>query len=318
VDWSEKAAGLVELAHDDRDWYEAMALLLLRPGDRVAVDVGCGGGGMTLALAAALGGQGRVVAVDAAAEMLAAVRDQVAAAGCGSVAAGSSPVAAGSSSVAAGSDPAAAGPVTAGSGMARVDLVRADLGDGVAPVRAALDRPADLVWAAASVHHVGDQQAAVDALTGLLAPGGRLALAEGGLPARHLPWDVGVGEPGLELRLEAAHDRWFARMRAELPASSPMPYAWTAALRRAGLVQVTTRTTLRERPVPLPVADRDLVIDRLGRFVEKLRPTGLLDRADLAAWERLLDPDDPAWLGNRDDLQRLDARSVHVGVSPPA
>jgi SAM-dependent methyltransferase len=283
VDWPEKVAGLVDIARDDREWYGELARTLVRPGDRAAVDVGCGGGGMTLALAAALGSDGVVVATDSAPEMLAAVAGRL--------------------------DDLPAG-------RARVEFVAADLGSGVGPVRAALGRPADLVWASASVHHTGDQQAAVDALAGLLGAGGRLALAEGGLAARHLPWDVGVGEPGLELRLEAAHDRWFARMRVELPGSRPMPYGWTQALRRAGLVDVTTRTTLRERPVPLPERDRDHALDRLGTMVEKLRPTGLLDPADLAVWDRLLDPADEAWLGRRGDLQRLDARSVHVGVRP--
>jgi SAM-dependent methyltransferase len=224
VDWSEKAAGLVEMAQDDREWYEALAPTLLRSDDRVAVDIGCGGGGMTLALAAALGERGRVVAVDAEPGLIAAVREQL----------------------------TARSPDL----LTRVDLIAADLDGGLAPVRAALPGPSDLVWASASVHHLGDQQAAVNALAGLLGPGGRLALAEGGLPARHLPWDLGVGEPGLELRLEAANDRWFTRMRAELPGSTRMPYGWTEALRRAGLVEITTRTTLREQPAPLPEVER--------------------------------------------------------------
>ena len=88
-----------------------------------------------------------------------------------------------------------------------------DLGGDLSAVRAAAGPGADLVWASGSVHHAGDQQRAVDTLAGLLAPGGRLALAEGGLPLRCLPWEVGVGEPGLEIRLDAAQDRWFARMR---------------------------------------------------------------------------------------------------------
>jgi SAM-dependent methyltransferase len=280
VEWSEKVAGLVEIARDDQPWYAEVAAGLVRPNDRVAADVGCGGGGMTLALSAALGPDGLVVAADAAPAMLAAVAQRL--------------------------DEVAT--------PARVELVTADLGFGVEPVRAALPQPADLVWASASVHHAGDQQAVVNALASLLGPGGRLALAEGGLPARNLPWDVGVGEPGLEVRLEAAHDRWFARMRAGLLGSRPMPYGWTEALRLAGLVEVTTRTSLRERMVPLPAHDRDQVVDRLGKMVDKLRPTGLLAAADLAAWDRLLDPDDDAWLGRRADLQRLDARSVHVGT----
>lgn len=282
VDWSERVAGLVEMAREEHDWYEAVAASLLRPGDRVAVDVGCGAGGMTLALAAALGEAGFVLAVDGEPELLAAVRELVG----------------------------------GRSGLATVKTLVADLGDGAEPVRAALAGPADLLWASASVHHVGDQQAAVDALASLLGPGGRLALAEGGLAARNLPWDLGVGEPGLELRLEAANDRWFARMRAELPGSVRMPYGWSEALRRAGLTAVTARSTLRETPTPLRDEVRAQVVERLARWVDRLRLTGLLDAADVAAWDRLLDPEDPAWLGHRDDLFRLDVRTVHLGVRP--
>jgi SAM-dependent methyltransferase len=283
VDWSDKASGLVQMARDEHEWYEQVAVALVRPGDRVAADIGCGGGGMTLALAAALGEPGRVVAVDAEPDLLAAVRERLA----------------------TGSGP-----------LARVDVVAADLGAGVGPVRSALPGPADLVWASASVHHVGDQQAAVGALASLLGAGGRLALAEGGLPARHLPWDLGLGEPGLEQRLDAANDRWFTRMRAELPGSVRMPYGWTEALRRAGLAGVTTRTTLREQPAPLGEPDRELLVDRFARWVDRLRPTGLLDPDDLATWDRLLDPADLAWLGHRTDLFRLSARSVHLGSKP--
>ena len=281
VHWAEKVAGLVEMARDDRSWYEELSGWLLRPADRVAVDIGCGGGGMTLALAAAMDVHGQVVAVDAEQQLLAAVRDQAMAGGIDR--------------------------------LAEVTLVQADLGDGVESVRDAMAAPADLVWASASVHHVGDQQAAINALASLLAPAGRLALAEDGLPARHLPWDLGVGAPGLEQRLDAANDRWFARMREELPGSAPLPYGWTEALRRAGLSGVSTRTFLRERPSPLETRDIERVIDRFTRWVDRLRPTGYLDPADLESWDRLLDPADPAWLGHRSDLFSLVARSVHVG-----
>ncbi|HEY8471705.1 MAG TPA: methyltransferase [Natronosporangium sp.] len=282
VDWAEKATELVAAAQDEQAWYESLAEWLLHAGDRVAVDVGCGGGGMTLALAAALGDRGQVVAVDGEPALLAAVRSAVAA--------------------------------RAGEPLAPVVTVPADLAEGVATIRAALPGPADLIWASASVHHVGDQQAAVDALASLLGPGGRLALAEGGLPSRYLPWDLGVGEPGLEVRLEAANDQWFARMRAELPGSVRMPYGWPEALRRAGLVSVTTRTTLRESPAPLPEPERHRLAERFTRWVGRLRGTGLLSDADLAAWDRLLDPADPAWLGRRTDVFRLSARSIHLGT----
>jgi SAM-dependent methyltransferase len=72
---------------------------------------------------------------------------------------------------------------------------------------------AGLVWASGVVHHVADQQAAVIELADLLAPGGTLALVEGGLPLRCLPHDPGVGRPGLEARLDAARARWFDDLR---------------------------------------------------------------------------------------------------------
>lgn len=278
VDWGAQVGHLATAAGQEREWYAGVAAGLVRAGDRVAFDVGCGGGGMAAALGTVLGAAGLVVAADHAAEVLA----------------------------------------EAGARLrdlpARVELVVLDLDEGVRPLQS--HGPADVIWASAAVHHTGDQQAAVGALAGLLGPGGRLALAEGGLPTRRLPWDLGIGEPGLEVRLEAAQDRWFARMRAGLPGSMPMPYGWTAALRRAGLGEVSTRTTVLERPVPLAAADVERVVGKIEHRVDWLRPTGLLAAADLAAWDRLLDPADPAYLGRREDLQSLEARSVHVGTRP--
>jgi SAM-dependent methyltransferase len=274
IDWSQEAAHLTAAATTDAGWNAMVAAAVVRPADRVAADIGCGGGGMAKALAEALPAGATVVAVDSDPDVLDEARRHTA-------------------------------------GLVRCEL--ASLDDGPDALRTAIGGPADLVWAAHSVHHAADQQAAVDALAALLAPGGRLVLAEGGLPSRHLPWDLGLGEPGLEVRFDAANDRWFGGMRAELPGSVPMPYGWPVALRRAGLVEVTTRTLLVERPAPLSGDDRARVVDRLGRWVDRLRPTGFIGAADLATWDRLLDPDDPHWLGNRDDLTDLSARSIHVG-----
>jgi SAM-dependent methyltransferase len=281
VDWASQSDLLVAAATDDRAWCEAHARALVKPADRVAVDFGCGGGARTLTLATLMS-DGLVVAVDVAPDLLAAASDTVVAAGA--------------------------------SVRARVRTVLVDLDHGVEPVRTALGGSADIVWASASIHHLADQQAAISALAGLLSRGGRLALAEGGLPARHLPWDVGVGEPGLELRLDLAQDRWFARMRDALPASARMPYGWTEALHRAGLTGVCTRTTVVESSPPLTSAQTRRVIDSLRNRIDRLRGTALLDADDLAAWDVLLDPESRAWLGHRRDLFRLRARSVHIGV----
>lgn len=276
IDWTDAADRLAASARTDEDWYRSVAATLVRPGDRVAVDVGCGGGGMAMVLAAALGPDARVIGVDGAPDVLARARELT--------------------------------------GNLNVEFVLADLHHGMAPVREQVPDGADLIWASASVHHLGDQQAAVDALAALLREGGRLALAEGGLSPRHLPHDVGVGEPGLESRLQAAQERWFVGMRANLPGAVRMSYGWTEALSRAGLRSVSTRTWLLEQPPPLPTDRLAAVVDRFGHRSARLHEIGLISDDDAAAWRRLLDPTDEAWLGNRGDLFSLDARSVHVGV----
>jgi SAM-dependent methyltransferase len=278
LDFGEMTERLARGAEADREWNTAEAALLVRPGDRVAVDVGCGAAGMARACAAA--GAPRVIAADGNAEVLraaAALTDD-----------------------------------------RRLMFLHAELPDGLLALADAVGgvNPggADVIWSAAAIHHVGDQQAAIDGLAALLAPGGRLAIAEGGLSPRYLPTDLGVGQYGLEDRLIAAHQTWFDRMRAELPGSVRMPYSWAEALRRASLSDVITRTTVLERPVPLSDDDRAEVLQMIGLRVEQNTDAGTLSDDDAAAWGRLLDPADDAWLGARSDLASLRAYSVHVGV----
>jgi len=322
IDWAGLADRLGTVARDDAGWYAAQAAALVRPADRVVVDLGCGGGGMAIALAAAAPAGAGVVAVDGDEAVLAGARANAAAAGVavrfGRADVAGEPAALRAAGVAVrfGRADVAGEPASLRAAGVAVRFVRADIAGEPAALRAAIGAPADLIWASAVLHHAPDQQAALTDVAGLLAPGGRLALAEGGRRAEHLPWDLGVGEPGLELRLDAAQDRWFAGMRAALPGAVPMPYGWTEALRRAGLVGVTTRSTLIERPVPLADADRAAVVDGLRWRVDLVRGSGLLDAADDRTWARLLDQADPAFLGHRADLYHLDARSVHIGHSP--
>ncbi|MEU4291853.1 class I SAM-dependent methyltransferase [Kribbella sp. NPDC026596] len=295
IEWAEEAGRLRASAEGEADWNRTVATSLVRDGDQVAVDVGCGGGGMAKALADALPAGATVVAIDADPDVLEQARQHT-------------------------------------GGAVRCELASMD--DGAEPLRKAIDAPADLIWASASVHHAGDQQAAVEALASLLAPGGRLALAEGGLPARSLPWDLGVGEPGLELRLDLAQDQWFKVMRESLPGSVPMPYGWTDALTRAGLTDVTTRSILTETAPPLSAERLEHLVSGFRFRVERLTGTSSetghghghghlvpadadwLSPDDLAAWQQLLDPDGPHYLGRRTDLAVLSVRSIHLGHAP--
>jgi SAM-dependent methyltransferase len=162
IDWDSSRDHLRDTARNDAEWNALVATRLVSPSDRLAVDVGCGGAGMAIALARALPTDAAVLALDGSAEVLEGARENAR---------------------------------SAEISEERLAFRQCDLHGGLAELRTAVTEPVDLVWASASVHHVGDQQAAINQLASLLSDSGRLALAEGGLPSRRMPWDVGVGRP---------------------------------------------------------------------------------------------------------------------------
>ncbi|AHH97695.1 class I SAM-dependent methyltransferase [Kutzneria albida] len=170
---------------------------------------------------------------------------------------------------------------------------------------------ADLIWTSQAMHHLGDQQGALTALAKLLRPGGVLAVAEGGLPARYLPRDIGIGRPGLLTRIAAATDLWFTRMRVELPSHSAEVEDWQGMLAAAGLGSGATRSFLVDLPAPVDTKVREHLRDWLDRVHHKIAD-GLLDEEDQAVVARLLDPEDPAGLMRRPDVFLLAARTVYA------
>jgi SAM-dependent methyltransferase len=177
-----------------------------------------------------------------------------------------------------------------------------------------LDYPADLLWASRSLHHLGDQRAALAAFAERLAPGGTLALMEGGLPARFLPRDIGIGRPGLQARLDVLEEEWFARMRSELPGSVAEREDWPALLTAAGLKHTRTRTFLLDLPAPAGDRARAYVATWLGRLRDAVGDG--LDAEDRATLDRLLDPADPAGVHHRPDVFVLAAHTVHTAIRP--
>lgn len=250
-------------------------------------DVGCGAGGMAVALVEALSarGGGTVVLVDATPELLDAATTAARAAATYE------------------SDTATA--------TVKVRPVLADL---------ATERPVDLagtaqlVWASNVVHHLPDQRAAVAGLIEAIAPGGWLALAEGGLEGKFLPWDLGVGEPGLQDRLAAARAHWFALMRENIEGSVRMPSGWNTVLSELGMLDVTAFSFLIDHPAPAKQAVRDWAVERLGWYREVAG--NLLHPSDRHTVSRLLDPQDPAYVGLRDDVFLLLANTVYLGRKP--
>ena len=266
-------------ARFDAGWVaEAVAWLVegpTGPAPQRVIDVGCGAGGAACAFAGALG-PGVVTGCDRDPRLLAIARRRA-------------------------SDAGLDGHIRWLG--ARVDALPLDAGS------------VDLVWASGVVHHLPDQQGAIDTLARLLRPGGRLALVEGGLPLRCLPFDIGLGRVGLESRLDEARSLWFADMRDELRGPA-LPYGWPEALRRAGLVDVRARSFLAELAPPLDDLGRQMAERHLTSALNELGDRLAADDRDTLT--RLLDPDEPAHVGRRDDLMVTAVRTLNVGTAPVA
>ncbi|MCE6993223.1 class I SAM-dependent methyltransferase [Saccharothrix sp. S26] len=289
IDWSSRLTFLRQADELDAESRRVVARRLVRtlPDQPTVLDVGSGAGGMSVALVEALSarGGGTVVLVDAVPELLDAA------------------------TTAARS--AAAYETDTTTATVRVRPVLAD----VATERLVeIAGPAQLVWASNVVHHLPDQRAAVSALIEAVAPGGWLALAEGGLSGKFLPFDLGVGEPGLQDRLIAARAEWFVRMRENTAGSVRMPGGWNLALSEGGLVDVTAFSYLVDHPAPPKQAVRDWAVNQLRWYFEVAGD--VLHPADRRTVKQLLDSQDPAFLGLRDDVFLLTTNTVYLGRKP--
>ena len=192
-----------------------------------------------------------------------------------------------------------------------VSTIEAELPEGFGKLGTA-----DLIWSSQAVHHLGDQQSALDDLAGALRPNGLLAIAERGLPLRYLPRDIGLGRPGFQARLEAAEEDAFAEMRADLPGHVAVVEDWPGMLARAGLVPAGTRTFLTDLPAPLDEHTRDLLHRRLTRLRDAAADT--LDKDDLETLDVLLDRESPSGILARPDAFYLTAITVHTARKPAA
>ncbi|MFF7104182.1 class I SAM-dependent methyltransferase [Streptomyces nigra] len=275
VDWDEMGPRLEAQAELFTPLYEhALAWLAKRQTEPgLVVDAGSGPGVVTCLLADTFPGA-RIVAVDASGPLLDRARTRAARLGVAD----------------------------------RFDTLTGELPG----VLGDLDYPADLLWAGRSLHHLGDQGAALAAFAERLSFGGTLALQEGGLPSRFLPRDIGFGRPGLQARLDVVEAEWFARMRAELPGSVAETEDWPALLAAAGLRPSGTRTFLLDLPAPTTDRARAHVAATLARTREVLGDR--LDADDRATLDRLLDPGDEASVHHRPDVFVLAAQTVFTAV----
>lgn len=153
----------------------------------------------------------------------------------------------------------------------------------------------------------------LDALTAALRPGGMLAVAEGGLPMRCLPRDIGIGKPGFQARLDALQEYWFERMRSELPGSTSTVEDWPAMLGEAGLTDVGGFTYLLDLREPLGETARTFLHNQLTRLRDVMSES--LDADDRKTLDVLLDDTAPEGILRRPDAFVLSATTVFAGCA---
>jgi SAM-dependent methyltransferase len=247
--------------------------LRLEPGCRV-LDAGCGTGGVTTLLAAGVGEAGSVVALDILPGLLEEVKRQL----------GATPY------------------------PARVTCHEADVSS--LPFA---DGTFDVVWCSRVVHGLPDQLAGVRELRRVLKPGGRLVLREGGAGLRLLPFDVGIGAPGLENRLQVLFDRWFAGWRDRMPGSVPYSYGWPQMLRDAGCTHVTAKTFVHDLLPPFSDEQKDYLHQHLVALAHDAGAE--LEEEDRSTLARITDPGSPDYALNRSDLHVLIAATAFAGTA---
>jgi SAM-dependent methyltransferase len=232
----------------------------LIPGRARVIDLGAGTGTGTLALARHLTGA-EVVAVDVSEAMLEHLQRKALALGV----------------------------------AGRVRAVQADL-DGPWPAVG----PADLVWAANSLHHMADPARALSQARTVLRPGGVLAVTEMGSFPRFLPDQAGAT---LEERCHAA----LAKTRAE--AGMHVDVEWGALLTEAGFsIQAERHYDIVLPPPPAAAARRyaQVSLQRIRHGLD-----GRLSPSDLAALDAAV-----AGLPGRDDLTVRTSRTVWLARRP--
>ncbi|MDR6316408.1 class I SAM-dependent methyltransferase [Actinoplanes couchii] len=165
--------------------------------------------------------------------------------------------------------------------------------------------PADLVWASSSMHHMKDPDRVLADIRATLRPGGLLTMIEMDSVPRFLPYDIGLGRPGLEDRCHEIA----GRARAE-----HMPHQgsdWASRLIAAGFTVREAREQVIDLSAPLPELAVRYAVTTLRRF--RAGVVAQLADDDREALDTLL-ADDAKLLRDLPGLRVHSARSVWIAA----
>ncbi|WP_181407622.1 class I SAM-dependent methyltransferase [Nocardioides sambongensis] len=220
------------------------------------LDVGSGPGVATLELARLLP-DASVLALDSSASMIEALRGRAAADGL----------------------------------VDRVEARQAEIPEGLADLTGV-----DLVWASMSLHHVGDEVAALRAIRETLSEHGVVAILEFGDQRQVVP----PGDAALGQRIEDAYRRFFDEQSQHWHGDTPSAEL-SAMVERAGLAVLSDHVSVITHQPPLDDAQRRYVTGSLLRARQQL--DGLLPTDDLEQIARLAAdegrPDGPVVVSRR-------------------
>ena len=257
-------------------YQEIVDWLEISPGSLV-LEAGSGAGGFTALLADAVGSRGSVSAFDMTPELLQTAQERV-------------------------EQSAAKDRVTFHEG----DIQHLPFDNG----------RFDLAWSSRTIHHLADQLVGVREVMRVIKPGSRFALREGGLRPRFLPSDIGIAEPGLEDRLEVAFDQWFQKNVRQGDGVVRYPHGWTQLLAEGGFTNVSAKTFMLEALPPFSHVQVEFMLNMLKRWVDSEERAAFITGDDAAVIKRLIDPQSPDYVFNRNDLHFMEGLTVYTGQAP--
>jgi len=164
----------------------------------------------------------------------------------------------------------------------------------------------DAAWTSHVLHLMPDPVACVRELARVVRPGGWVVVREDRALTRCLPLDVGLGEPGLEERVNASFEAWFAADRTQ---RGRVSMGWLGVLRAGGLHDVRAKSVLMELTPPFAPHEARHLRRRLEREANDER----LSSADRAALRELSTDGGAHDALARNDLHFVSVSSLYLG-----